>query len=210
MSDAQRVLDPVLDGLIALLLADDAIVAPTSTQPALCVRPTPAGLDRLFDLKQRPPTMPVSLGVLDRAQAEAWVHLPPWADAFLAAFPPAALTLLAPARRPSDPRLGGDAIAVRPVIHPTLRTLVAEVGPVTVTSANRSGSDPLDDPGAAAESLGLTASHVAPGTAPGGPPSTLVRLAPDAGASHGWSASVIRAGVVPAAAVSAWMTSTGD
>ncbi|DAC10297.1 MAG TPA: tRNA threonylcarbamoyladenosine biosynthesis protein RimN, partial [Candidatus Poseidoniales archaeon] len=42
-----------LDTVIARLLADEAVVYPTSTLPGLGARPTPKGLDAVFALKAR-------------------------------------------------------------------------------------------------------------------------------------------------------------
>ena len=198
--------DAHLERLRQRLEADLPVVIPTTTQPGLAVRPTEAALDALFALKQRPADQPVSLGVLDLAQAADWIDPPAWASDLIAAFPPASLTLLAPARAPVDPRLGGSCIAVRPIAHPATRALLTLTGPLTATSANITGRPPASDPLEAARDLSLPAEAALPGACPSAAPSTLVQLTPQEGSPAAWSATVIRQGMVPEAAVSAWMT----
>lgn len=193
-----------LDTVVARLLADEAVVYPTSTLPGLGARPTPEGLDAVFALKARDDRKPVSLAVRSLQQAEALVHIPGIAHALVEAFPPGSLSLILPAREAQDARLGGQAIAVRCVVHPIALALVDAVGPITATSANVSGEVPALDTEVCAHQLGLPRDAAAPGLCPGGPGSTFLLLEERAGASE---VSVIRAGAVPEADVMAWVTS---
>ncbi|MGB0617708.1 MAG: L-threonylcarbamoyladenylate synthase [Candidatus Poseidoniaceae archaeon] len=193
-----------LDEVIARLLADEAIVYPTSTLPGLGARPTARGLDAVFALKARDDRKPVSLAVRNLEQAEALVDVPALAYALIAAFPAGGLSLILPAREAVDPRLGGQAIAVRCVVHPTALALVDAVGPITATSANMSGEEPALDTAVCAERLALPPAAAAPGTCPGGLGSTFLRLEGDAEDAE---VTVIRAGVVPSTDVMAWVTS---
>ena len=193
-----------LDAVIARLLADEAIVYPTSTLPGLGARPTVRGLDAVFALKARDDRKPVSLAVRNLEQAEALVDVPALAYALIDAFPAGGLSLILPAREAVDPRLGGQAIAVRCVVHPTALALVDAVGPITATSANVSGEAPALDTALCADRLGLPTEAVAPGTCPGGLGSTFLRLGGNAEAPE---VTVIRAGVVPTTDVTAWVTS---
>ena len=193
-----------LDTVIARLLADEAVVYPTSTLPGLGARPTPEGLDAVFALKSRDDRKPVSLAVRNLQQAGALVHIPGMAHALVEAFPPGSLSLILPAREAQDARLGGQAIAVRCVVHPIALALVDAVGPITATSANVSGEVPALDTEVCAQQLGLPRDAAAPGLCPGGPGSTFLLLEERAGASE---VSVIRAGAVPKADVMAWVTS---
>ena len=77
----------VPDSVIASLQAGGVIAYPTSTLPGLATLPNPEALDALYNLKQRPPHQPVSLGVHSLEQAEAFVVVPPIAHELLAAFP---------------------------------------------------------------------------------------------------------------------------
>ena len=193
-----------LDTVVARLLADEAVVYPTSTLPGLGARPTPEGLDAVFALKSRDDRKPVSLAVRNLQQAGALVHIPGMAHALVEAFPPGSLSLILPAREAQDARLGGQAIAVRCVVHPIALALVDAVGPITATSANVSGEVPALDTEVCAQQLGLPRDAAAPGLCPGGPGSTFLLLEERAGASE---VSVIRAGAVPKADVMAWVTS---
>ena len=193
-----------LDTVIARLLADEAVVYPTSTLPGLGARPTPQGLDAVFALKARDDRKPVSLAVRSLQQAEALVHIPEMAYALVEAFPPGSLSLVLPAREVLDPRLGGQAIAVRCVVHPVALALVDAVGPITATSANLSGESPALDTEVCAERLGLPRDAAAPGLCPGGPGSTFLLMANGGEAPE---VSVIRAGAVPQTDVMAWVTS---
>ncbi len=68
-------------------LSGGCIVYPTTTQPALGCLPEPAALDGLYELKQRPADMPVSIGVASLEQAAALVEVPDDVRDLLAAFP---------------------------------------------------------------------------------------------------------------------------
>ena len=193
-----------LDTVIARLLADEAVVYPTSTLPGLGARPTAQGLNAVFALKARDDQKPVSLAVRNLQQAEALVEVPDVAYALIEAFPPGSLSLILPARKAQDARLGGNAIAVRCVVHPVALALVDAVGPITATSANPSGEDPALDTQVCAERLGLPSEAAAPGTCPGGAGSTFLLLEPN---EEVVEVSVIRAGVVPPTDVMAWVTS---
>lgn len=193
-----------LDIVIARLLADQAVVYPTSTLPGLGARPTAQGLDAVFALKSRDDRKPVSLAVRGLQQAQEMVHIPEMAHALVEAFPPGSLSLILPARKTQDARLGGHAIAVRCVVHPVALALVDAVGPITATSANMSGEAPALDTQVCAGHLGLPRDAAAPGVCPGGPGSTFLLLEEEGGATE---VSVIRAGAVPRTDVMAWVTS---
>ena len=98
-----------------------AIVFPTSTLPALGAPPTAQGLDHVFELKGRGFDRPVSLAVLGLDDASRWVTISDGVVDLLESFPRGSLTLVLDAETPSDPRLGGNRIAVRVVDHPVAR-----------------------------------------------------------------------------------------
>ena len=115
------------------------IVYPTTTQPALGCLPEPACLDRLYRLKGRSSSMPVSIGVASLTQAEELVEVPNDVRDLLAGFPEGSLTVVLRARAALDSRLGSDRVAVRIVAHPSAKRLLEATGPLTATSANRRG-----------------------------------------------------------------------
>ena len=108
----------------------DLIVYPTSTLPGLGCLPTQKGLDNLYSTKNRPASMPVSLGVARLEQAEEMVVLPDFISEFLDSFPRGGITTILPARQKVDPRLGGENIAIRVFSHPSAIELAEEFGPL--------------------------------------------------------------------------------
>ena len=88
---------------------------------------------------------------------------------------PAPLTVVLPVRAPLPASRGGATLAVRMPAAPALRALLSETGPLTGTSANRSGRPALADPDEVVEQLGPELDLVIDGgRTPGGRPSTLV------------------------------------
>ena len=193
---------PVLE----ILQAGGVVAYPTSTLPGLATLPTPEALDRLFALKQRQATQPVSLGVASLEQAQALVEVPEFAYRLLDGFERGTLTLLLDAHVPLDARLGGERVAVRVFAHPTAIALAAAVGPVTATSANVAGVAPLHDSQAAGVLLGLPGSAILSGECQGGMGSTLVSVEKSSQNPSGFSVSIMREGVIPTNDVDAWMS----
>lgn len=177
------------------------VAYPTSTLPGLACLPTPAALDALFKLKQRSAEKPVSLGVLSLDQASQLVNVPSRIREFEAAFPKGAFTFILDAVEPLDPRLGGRRVAVRVLAHPTARTLVKAFGPITATSANESGEEPLPTAQEAGRSLGLPSMAILEGDCPGGIGSTILSVTESDG---GVEVTVMREGIVPTHSVVEW------
>ena len=192
------IVDRVLDGL--------PVVYPTSTLPALGCLPQADALDSLFELKKRAETKIVSLGVCDLEQAAEFVEIPNIAREILGAFPAGSLTLVLPAIETLDPRLGGDAVAVRVLADARARKLISKTGPLTATSANPSGDEPVFDCDAAAEILNLPPSATLPGKCVGGAPSTLIRWNISGDALHDSDWTIIREGKVSAEEILEWST----
>jgi L-threonylcarbamoyladenylate synthase len=192
------IVERVLDGL--------PIVYPTSTLPALGCLPRSDALDSLFELKKRQDTKIVSLGVCNLEQAASIVKIPDIARNILDGFPAGSLTLILPAIETLDPRLGGDSVAVRILADVRARELVSVTGPLTATSANPSGLEPVTDCEVAAEILDLPLGSAFPGKCVGGAPSTLIRwnISGDASQYSDWS--IIREGKVSAEEIQAWLT----
>ena len=172
------------------------VVYPTSTLPGLGCLPTPSGLDNLYSTKNRPETMPVSLGVSSMEQVEDIVVIPDFLDDFLSSFTKGGVTTILPAVETMDPRLGGDNVAIRVFSHSAAISLAEEYGPITATSANESGVAPECDTEIAAQILGIE--HFVPGMCPNGLGSTFVSLEKGADEIRGWRLTVMREGVIPA------------
>jgi len=168
-AEARRVLGS--GGVLAL---------PTETFYALAVNPLDeAALDRLFALKARPPEKPVLVLISGPEElSQVAREVPEAAARLLAAFWPGPLTLILPARPGLPARLTGGTgtIGVRQPRQPLVcRLLAALEGPVTGTSANRSGQEPLTAASRVAREFGTAVDLILDaGPCPGGLPSTIV------------------------------------
>ena len=180
------------------------VVYPTSTLPGLGCLPITSGLDNLFATKNRPESMPVSLGVAEMTQVEENVQIPEFLSEFLSAFTKGGITTILPAKKTLDARLGGDNIAIRIFSHPDAISLAENYGPITATSANESGIKPECNTETAARQLGIK--KFIPGTCPNGLGSTFIRFEKDDSEIRGWRLTVMREGVVPRADVMRWWT----
>ncbi len=190
-------------------LEGKCIVYPTSTQPALGCIPNSDSLDMLFELKKRDVDQPVSLGVADIGQAEDLVEVPKIANEILDYFPKGSLTLLLEAKEVLDQRLGGNMVAVRVMSHPSAIKLLENTGPLTATSANVSGEEPVEDCEIAAgllSSFGKEIEFVS-GRCKGGLPSTLIAWDYSYDSSDMPEIAVLREGIVGKKEVQEWSKS---
>lgn len=158
-----RYFDAVTDPVAAITAALDElrsgglVVLPTETVYGLAVLPTcPGAVNALFERKGRSESQPVAVLVADIAQARTLVEFSPAFELLAATFWPGPLTLVATRGVGFSTRLGGTqaTIGVRCPDHELVRALAAKVGPLAVTSANRSGQETEADARSASESLG--------------------------------------------------------
>ncbi len=180
------------------------IVYPTPNLPALGCKPTSDALDELFRLKQRGDDMVVSLAVADLEQASGIVKIPEQARNLFEYFQPSTLTLILPALKTLDKRVGGDSIAIRIIATGISSKLLREVGPLTATSANISGEVPLADCQKSAEALGMGQDAFIPGTCSNEPPTTLIRCDDYATLISGEQLQVLREGIISQKEVNRW------
>lgn len=109
----------------------------------------------------------------------------------VAAIWPAPLTAVFALTTPLPCTSGERSLAVRVPAHPELRRLLARTGPLTGTSANRSGEPPARTAAAVGAALGNAIDVLVDGgETPGGLPSTIVDVRVDPPA-------VLRAGAFP-------------
>ena len=127
---------------IDALAAGGLVALPTDTVYGLCaVAADDAAVRRLYDVKSRPADQPLPLFAASIEQAELVVEMNDAARALAAAFWPGALTIVL-RRRPSYRTLAAgssDTIGVRVPDDAAIREIAAQLGPLTGTSANRSG-----------------------------------------------------------------------
>jgi len=195
----------ITNELIDNLNSNGVVVYPTSTLPGLGCLPRKEALDNLYALKKRPTSQPVSLGVADIEQANELVEVPIIATDILQSFPQGSLTLILDAKNELDERLGGKRVAVRVLSDLRALELVNVVGPITATSANHSGVEPLYDTKLAGQELGLTDDCIVEGNCPGGAPSTILSIEKSDTDSLGFTVSIMREGVIPRIDVETWM-----
>ena len=196
-----------MEEAVRCALAGDCIVYPTTTQPALGCLPEPSCLARLYRLKGRASDMPVSIGVASLAQAETLVEVPDEVRELLDGFPEGSLTVILRAHDTLDPRLGGDSVAIRVVAHPRAKRLLEATGPLTATSANRSGEAPASDCGEAARLLSANGDAIecVSGACPGERPSTLIVWYSVCDSTESRDIEVLREGVVSEREVRTWL-----
>ena len=191
------------EALLRYIERGEPVVYPTSTLPALGVKPTKEGLDALFKLKGRQEEQPVSLMSESLEQVASLVE---WSEEVLElieAFPRGSLTIVLPAAKVADSRLGKNGIGIRLAAHPLARSLLKCTGPLTATSANRSGMNPLSECSEAAAELELPSDAVWNGHCPGGLPSTVIRI--ETNQMGGISEPmVIRGGLVSSTELNQW------
>jgi tRNA threonylcarbamoyl adenosine modification protein (Sua5/YciO/YrdC/YwlC family) len=168
----------VIEEAAAAVRQGEVVGVPTDTVYGIGVDPVDFdAVEKLFDLKGRPAGKPVGVLVSDIEQALQLVDLSDEARELAVRCWPGALTLVA---RPKvvmanwvgDQQRG--TIGVRVPDHEVARDLLARVGPMAVTSANRSGGDEAMDHREANAIFGDEVAVYIEGRAPGGAASTVV------------------------------------
>jgi L-threonylcarbamoyladenylate synthase len=185
----------VLVRAAGVLRAGGILIYPTDTLYGLAADPRiRSAVERVFAAKGRPQGMPLPLVAGSVAQGELVAEFSIGARRLAESFWPGPLTLVLRARPGLAPGVAGEdeSVALRVPDHAVARGVADALGfPVTSTSANRSGSSPWREAGAAAADIDGDVDLVLDGgPTPGGPPSTIVdaRLDPP---------RLVRAGAVP-------------
>lgn len=180
---------------VAALRRGDLAVLPTDTVYGIAADAfSPPAVNRLLAAKGRGRDMPVPVlvgawrGLDGLAQ-----HITPTMRSLVEAFWPGPLTLIVRAA----PSLAWDlgetrgTVAVRMPLHPVALAVLAETGPLAVSSANRSGQPPAADAAEAQRQLGTAvAVYLDAGSTGDAVPSTIVDLTGD-------RPQLRRAGAVP-------------
>ncbi|HVE64172.1 MAG TPA: L-threonylcarbamoyladenylate synthase [Mycobacteriales bacterium] len=159
----------------------ELVVFPTDTVYGLGADAfSPDAVRRLLSVKGRGRDLPVPVLIGSWRTVNGLVDvLPPTANDLIAAFWPGALTLVLTAGSGLTWDLGDTqgTVAVRMPLHPVALELLAETGPMAVSSANRSGSPPAVSAAAALQDLGDdVAVFLEGGVAPESAPSSIVDL----------------------------------
>lgn len=173
---------PIAAAVAALaerLDAGGVAVLPTDTVYGIAARAAdPGGIAELYRRKGRDRDVPIAVLVADPTQADVlWAERSEGRDRLTTRFWPGPLTLVDRRAASLDWDLGGDpsSLGSRCPDHPLVRALASEVGPLAVSSANRSGEAPVVRAEQVAETLGEDLLVVDGGTRHG-TPSTVVDL----------------------------------
>jgi len=138
-------------------------------------------VERVIAMKGRRDGKPILVMIGDRRQLTSLVAaIPPAAAALMDAFWPGPLTLTFPASSllPEVLTAGGQTVGVRQPRYPPLVPMLQRVGPLTGTSANRSGQRPADTAARVQFDFGDVLDLILDGgRTPGRVPSTVVDTA---------------------------------
>ena len=185
----------VLERAVEVLAAGGIIACPTETFYALMVDAfQEKALERLMAIKGRPEDKALLVLVAGRPMVTRVASsIPPLAEKFMAWFWPGPLTVIVPARAGLPRQLTGGTgtIGVRQSGHALARRLCARYGrPLTGTSANLSGREPLIQAGQVQTELGQVVDLILDsGPCAGGLPSTIVNVVRE-------PARLVRAGAI--------------
>lgn len=195
--------DPDALAAAVLALRSGGIVGiPTETVYGIAVVPQPEALKAVIQAKRRPEDKGIALLIDGLDQVDSLVEVRAPARRLAKRCWPGALTLVLPLRRPElvpDAVTGGrDTLGLRIPDHPVPRALARELGPIAVTSANRSGELPARTAAELIDAVGASLALVLDdGPVRGGVASTVVALRADG------SWSMLREGGLDRAAISA-------
>jgi L-threonylcarbamoyladenylate synthase len=196
--------DGVLGQAVRVLAAGGIVACPTETFYALAVDARQEkALQRLLAMKNRPLDKALLVLVADRDMvADVAAKVNPQAEQLMARFWPGPLTLIL-AARPGLPLAltgGSGTIGVRQPGHPLPRRLAQLFGrPLTGTSANLAGREPLIEAAQVQQELGEAVEIIlTDGPCPGGLPSTILNVVQD-------PPRLVRAGAIGAAALEQWI-----
>jgi len=138
-----------------------------------------AAIEQLYDLKGREDKKPIAILVASLEQGLVLGAMSDRALDLAERYWPGAATLVVP-RLDTAPEWLGDrvrrTVALRCPDHPVALELLEMTGPLAVTSANRSDSDPVTTADEAREIFKDQVLTYLPGDAGGGAPSTLIDL----------------------------------
>lgn len=182
------------------------VAIPTETFYGLGVNPfDQTALERLSAVKGRSDGKPILVLVCSPRDLASFVeHVPAPAAVLMDEFWPGALTLLFPAKSsvPFALTAGTGRVGVRLSSCRPLRELLERVGPLTGTSANRSGTPPVQTAREVEEAFGAEVDVIIDaGPTPGGLPSTVVEA--------GEALRVVREGAIPLTAIEAALQARG-
>ena len=169
---------------LACVQSGGVLAMPTDSFYALAVGSfQQSALERLLRIKGGRAGSPFPVLVGEVSQVEQLTErIPDVALTLMQAFWPGLLTLVLPANPTLSPLLTGgqDTIGVRQPNDPRVCELLKHTGPLTGTSANRSGQAPAQSVEVVMQHLGSDIDLILDGgPTPGGQPSTVLQVEPE-------------------------------
>ncbi len=166
-------------GIARKVQSGEVIAVPTETYYGLGVNPfDAAAVGRLLTIKGRPDGKPILILIGDQGQLQDLVtSVPPVARVLMTAYWPGPLTLVLPAsaKLPLSVTAGTGTVGVRHTSCGALAELLRHTGPLTGTSANRSGEPPVQTAAAVERTIGAMVDVIVDGgTTQGGLASTVL------------------------------------
>lgn len=173
--------DVLFPRMARLVQAGRVLAIPTETYYGLGANPFDgAAVARLLSIKGRPDGKPILILIGDQTQLQDVVtDVSPAAQVLMEAFWPGPLTLVfsASARLPKSVTAGTGTVGVRHTSHAALADLLRHTGPLTGTSANRSGEPPVQTAAEVERTLGTLVDVIVDGgPTQGGLPSTVLSV----------------------------------
>ena len=169
-----------VDEAAAAIIAGEAVVYPTETVYGLAADATDAdAVDRVFEIKGRPRDKPLSVAFADRDHAREYTEPTDRERAFMDRFLPGPVTVVVD-RKPSLPDVltdGQPRVGVRIPDNEVALALCRAAGPITATSANRSGEPSIQEPAALPASVAEAVGGVVDTGRTPGTESTVVDVA---------------------------------
>jgi L-threonylcarbamoyladenylate synthase len=172
--------DVILSEIAGIVRRGGVVAIPTDTVYGLAADPfNLAAVERLFAIKRRAPSKPISLLIANLAMLQTLVsEVTPEAERLIDRFWPGPLTLIFKGIPSLSDRLtaGTGTIAVRLPQSVFLRRLIEAIGhPITATSANRSGDPDSLSAEEVLTALGSEVDRIVDGGSARSPlPSTLI------------------------------------
>lgn len=174
--------DPAaLPALVQAIRAGELVALPTETVYGIACALTDAAVGRLVAAKGRSTSKGITLLVDDLASAASLVAPSAIAARLAARFWPGPLTMVLPLRGgvklPQAVTGGSSTVGLRVPDEPLARALARALGPLPLTSANRSGEPDAGDAAGVLAALGpALAVIIDGGQSLGGVPSTVVAV----------------------------------
>ena len=167
--------------IVRMVQAGGVLAIPTETYYGLGANPFDgAAVARLLSIKGRPDGKPILILIGDKAQLQDLVtDVSPAAQVLMEAFWPGPLTLVFSASRrlPQAITSGTGTVGVRYTSHTALAELLRHTGPLTGTSANRSGEPPVQTAAEVERTIGTMVDVIIDGgPTQGGLPSTVLSV----------------------------------